>query len=262
MTAPDSDRQRERQPAIKAMTPDWTLPAGVQACFTTRENGDSVGPWAAGNLADHVGDDPQAVLRNRQALQSKLGAEVTPAWLSQTHSTHCQTLQFPLPAEPPRADASWTREKGLACAVLTADCAPILLTDEAGTMVAAIHAGWRGLANGIVAETLKTLPVPAGALRAWVGPAICPAHFEVGPEVLAQFKARFAQADAFFQPNRSGQESHYLANLPGLVKIALLHEGVRDVTLSGLCTYADAERFYSYRRDGQTGRQASLIWLT
>jgi YfiH family protein len=262
MTDPDSDRQNKHSRSVTVMTPDWPLPAGVRACLTTRENGVSVGPWASGNLADHVGDDSQAVLRNRQALQSQLDPVVTMAWLNQTHSTHCQTLQFPLPTEPPQADASWTREKGLACAVLTADCAPILLTDEAGTMVAAVHAGWRGLANGIVAETLRALPVPVGALRAWIGPTICPAHFEVGPEVLAQFRARFAQADAFFQPSHLDQPSHYLANLPGLVKIALLHEGVRDVTLSGLCTYADADRFYSYRRDGQTGRQASLIWLT
>ncbi|KUJ72215.1 peptidoglycan editing factor PgeF [Thiomicrospira sp. WB1] len=247
------------------MEPDWSLPAGVKACVTTRETGHSQGPWQAGNLADHVGDCPADVAANRQALLTALGGGVQPVWLAQTHSTHALAIDRPsvrLDEKVPQADASWTNQKGLACTVLTADCAPILLADQNATAVAAIHAGWRGLVNGVVANTIRGMPVPADQLLAWVGPTIGPAHFEVGAEVFQAFVEAFEGAAACFQPVQTAPDTHYMADLPGLVKIAMIQEGVQAITLSDLCTYSDPQRFYSYRREGQTGRQASLIWLT
>nr|WP_272890681.1 peptidoglycan editing factor PgeF [Stutzerimonas sp. S1] len=235
------------------MLPEWPAPASVRACVTTREGGVSRPPFESLNLGDHVGDDPIAVTRNRACLQQLLGCR--PAWLNQVHSAHAVQAD---PAEVATADALWSALPGVACAVLTADCLPVLFCDRAGTRVAAAHAGWRGLAGGVLEATLRELAVPAGELLVWLGPAIGPGAFEVGPEVRAAFVATHAEAVEAFRP--SGHEGRFMADLYQLAKIRLAACGVTAVYGGGFCTYSDT-RFYSYRRVPRTGRFASLIWL-
>lgn len=232
--------------------PDWPAPAQIRACVTTRAGGFSPSPFEGFNLGDHVGDDPQAVAQNRTFLAATLGC--TPAWLSQVHSTEV------VKADPSRvltADACWTDEHYHACAVLTADCLPVLLCDRSGTKVAAAHAGWRGLAAGILEHTVQALAVAPQELLVWLGPAIGPDVFEVGPEVREAFVAVHPQAEVAFKP--SPNAGRYLADLYQLARIRLAALGVTAVYGGGLCTYQEA-RFYSYRRAARTGRFASLIW--
>ncbi|KKC98016.1 peptidoglycan editing factor PgeF [Photobacterium halotolerans] len=239
------------------ITPDWPAPENVKAISTTRSGGISLGPYAGLNLGDHVGDEPAAVAHNRQWLQQQLGLVHAPAWLSQTHSTRVLDLHEPL-TQIPNADASVTRETGIACTVMTADCLPVLLCDRQGTQVGAVHAGWRGLADGILEETVRTFSAEVDQILAWLGPAIGPAAFEVGGEVRAQFLADDPAAEAAFQPK--GEK--WLADLYQLARLRLQRQGVTQIFGGTECTYADPARFYSYRRDGVTGRQASLIWLS
>lgn len=241
-------------PEVGVFTPDWPLPPGVRAASTTRQGGVSVGAFGGFNLGDHVGDDPRAVAANRAALASALRLPAPPVWLSQVHG--CAVAG---PDDPPgsTADARYADRPGVVCAVLTADCLPLLLCSDDGREVAAVHCGWRGLAAGIVGAAVGRFAAPAGAVSAWLGPAIGPAVFEVGDEVREAFVHADAGAAACFE---AGRGTRWLADLFGLARGALLAGGVQRIFGGGVCTVADAARFYSYRRDGVTGRMASLIW--
>ena len=235
------------------LTPDWPAPARVRACVTTREGGVSLPPYEGLNLGSHVEDDPLAVERNRQVLTDALSCR--PAWLSQVHGVRVVEAN---PNRVDEADASWTAEPGIASAVLTADCLPALFCDRAGTKVAAAHAGWRGLANGVLEATLDALALPPREVLVWLGPAIGPAAFEVGPEVREAFLASHPEADQAFQP--SANPGKFMADIYRLARIRLAARGVQAVYGGGFCTVSDP-RFYSYRRASRTGRFASLVWL-
>ncbi|USD38224.1 peptidoglycan editing factor PgeF [Ferrimonas sp. SCSIO 43195] len=235
--------------------PDWVLPDGVRAVYTDRIGGDSLPPFDGFNLGAHVGDAVAAVDANRHRLVRGLGLQQPVQWLEQVHGTDVVTL--PATAALPVADAAFSCQNGIACAVMTADCLPVLLCNEAGTQVAAAHAGWRGLCDGVLESVLSEFECPGAAIRAWIGPAIGPQAFEVGSDVRQQFMAVDAEAATAFKVHGD----RYLADLPRLAQQRLNRLGVNRVTLSGLCTYQHPERFFSYRRDGRCGRQASLIWL-
>lgn len=242
------------------IAPDWPAPARVHACVSTRHGGFSTGPWASFNLATHVGDDPRAVARNRERLRAALALPAEPQWLEQVHG--CEVVEAASGGAPLRADACWSKAAGVVCAVLTADCLPVLLCDRAGSTVAAVHCGWRGLAHGVLAAAVRRLPVPAGELLAWLGPAIGPGAFEVGSEVRAAFLDRHADASVrdAFAPLCDGA-ARYHADLYALARAELARLGVRRVYGGGWCTHATPELFWSYRRDGVCGRMASLVWI-
>jgi hypothetical protein len=237
------------------LRPVWPAPAGVRAAMTTRIGGTSSGRYASFNLATHVGDDAAAVAENRRRLQAALELPAEPAWLAQVHGREVARLADRLPAN---ADAAVAFAPGQVCAVLVADCLPVFLAARAGDRVGIAHAGWRGLAAGVVEATVAALGGDPAELVAWLGPCIGPRAFEVGPEVREAFVARDADAHADF---RDGREGRFRADLPALARRRLAAAGVGTVVASGLCTHADPARFYSYRRDGETGRMAALIWL-
>lgn len=233
---------------------DWPAPEWIKTCMTTRQDGCSQGRFKGFNLGLHVGDDPNHAWANRAELARLTGCRL--AWLEQTHSTDVVEAAPGLVEE---ADASWTTDTDVACAVMTADCLPVLFCDRAGTRVAAAHAGWRGLAAGILDNTVSAMGVAPEELLVWLGPAIGPESFEVGPEVRDAFGS-LAAAECFKPSARPG---HYLADLYQLARLRLQAAGVSAEAIygGGLCTVHDSVNFFSYRRDGQTGRQASLIWL-
>ena len=234
--------------------PDWAVPANVRALQTTRNGGVSQAPWASFNLGDHVGDEPAAVAANRAALRAHLPAE--PLWLTQVHGTVAvDANQRP---EIREADAAFARQPGSVCVVMTADCLPVLLCDRQGTVVAAAHAGWRGLLAGVLESTVAAMNVQPGDLLAWLGPAIGPRCFEVGDEVRNAFVAESPAADLAFMPQQPGK---WLCDIYLLARQRLQGMGVTAISGGGLCTVSDGERYFSYRRDGVTGRMASLIWL-
>lgn len=241
--------------SLEVIHADWPAPARVHACATTRLGGVSTGPYASLNLAGHVGDEPAAVAANRRLLREALRLPAEPLWLEQVHGT--AVVDATQAAAECRADASIAVQPGVVCVVMTADCLPLLLCDKAGSRVAAVHAGWRGLESGVIEATVKRLGVAPGELLVWLGPAIGPEAFEVGDEVRAAFVAHDLAAAAAFKPSPAGR---WLADLYTLAHQRLAGCGVQAVYGGGLCTYSDAARFYSYRRDGATGRMASLIW--
>lgn len=243
------------------IVPEWPAPANVRAIATSRalhaSCSHSTGPFAGLNLGDHVGDAPSAVLANRQALQHLAGLTQAPLWLSQVHGV--RVLQADVePCADYVADAAVTRQRGLATVVMTADCLPVLFCNKQGSQVAAAHAGWRGLCDGVLEATVATFDAP-NELMCWLGPAIGPSAFEVGDEVRAAFIAKDAQAAAAFLP--STHDGKWLADIFLLARQRLQAVGVTEIYGGGICTVSDPTRFYSYRRDGQTGRQASLVWL-
>ena len=243
------------------ISPNWPVPQNIKAFCTTRKGGHSQAPFDFFNLATHVEDDLLTVIKNRDLLTELAHLPSQPVWLNQQHTDKALELtansQF---VTPPIADASWTQEPGLIAAVMTADCLPILVTDKQGKCVAAIHAGWKGLADNIVSKTLKEMPVKPGDFMAWIGPAISKKHFEVGQDVFDAFVVNGQQNAQYFEVI-NGAQNKYLADLPGLVEAELKALGVHDIYQSGLCSYEDEEHFYSYRRDGTTGRMVSLIWI-
>jgi hypothetical protein len=240
--------------------PDWPVPGHVRALVTTRSGGVSTGPLAAMNLGGSVRDEVAALAENRRRLASWLPA--APQWLDQVHGAAVAELTAASAnSSGPIADAAVTRERGIVCAVLTADCLPVLFADRDGTAVGVAHAGWRGLAAGVLEATvaaLGELGATPQRLVAWLGPAIGPARFEVGADVRDRFCAVDVDAAAHFAPLRPGK---WHADLPGLARARLARGGVLRVYGGGLCTHADAARFYSYRRDRDTGRMATVIWL-
>ena len=236
---------------------DWPAPAHVHAGTSWRQGGISQGVYASLNLAMHVGDDIQAVLENRH----RLGLPAEPVWLNQVHGLAVVDAGKVLELASEQAidaDASYTNAAGVICAVLTADCLPVLLCDRAGTRVAAVHAGWRGLAAGVIERAVTALQLPGEQLLAWLGPAIGPHAYEVGDEVRETFLQGDADADTAFRPNRPG---HWWMNIYQLARQRLADMGVTEVYGGEHCTYQDKDNFYSYRRDGVTGRMASVIWF-
>lgn len=242
--------------------PDWPAPDCIGAAISTRETGVSKNAYACNNLALHVGDNASQVLANRQALSHALYLPQAPQWLEQVHSTNI------IEANPDglvrTADGATTEALGLACAVLTADCLPVLICDKKGQQVAAIHAGWRGLAKGILPVAVKKFTVQPAELLVYLGPAISSSSFEVGVDVLEAF---FESAQSNEHRNAVGvamQPSHrplrFYADLYALARASLNAIGVQAIYGGDYCTYTEADRFYSYRRDGETGRMASLIW--
>jgi len=238
------------------LIPDWPAPANVRAALTTRNGGVSQGPYRSWNLGTHVGDDPAAVARNREMLQRRLDLPAQPHWLSQVHG--CLVAEAETAAPGIEADAVCARRPGQVCAVLTADCLPLLICDRKGERVCAVHAGWRGLAAGVIEAAVARLGRPGPELLVWLGPAIGPRAFEVGEEVYQTFVGRADEARAAFSAHRPG---HWLADIYRLARQRLARLGVGYVGGGEYCTVADSERFFSYRRDGVTGRMASLIWL-
>lgn len=235
--------------------PDWPAPRNVRAASTLRSGGTSRGPYAGFNLALHVGDDPDKVAANRRLLCQALSLPTHPLWLNQVHGTLAVQADA-FDGSPPAADASHAAESGKVCVVMTADCLPVLFCDRAGTRVAAAHAGWRGLAGGILEATVAALG--EGEYMAWLGPAIGPNAFEVDRPVRDAFLNRLGDCgDDFLQID----DHHWLADLYSLARRVLARAGIDEVYGGDCCTYGDEGRFYSYRRDGQTGRMATLIWL-
>lgn len=238
------------------ITPDWPAPASVRALSTTRQGGVSEADFAGLNLAAHVDDDPVAVARNRHWLREAAGLPAEPMWLQQVHgATVWIGGESPT---PPVADASIATSPGRVCAILTADCLPVLFCDLDGTRVAAAHAGWRGLAGGVLGATVEAMRVRPSRVMAWLGPAIEPAAFEVGAEVLEQFVARDPAHAGAFERNERGR---WQADIYALARGELRRLGIERIHGGGFGTFADATRFYSYRRDKRTGRMATLIWL-
>ncbi len=241
----------------KIITPIWPAPPQVKAYTTTRSGGYSASPYDGFNLADHVGDDAKAVAANRATLVEILELPLEPIWLKQVHGTQIITANHA--NTNCIADAAYTTECRQVCVVLTADCLPVLFCDRNGKKVAAVHAGWRGLASGVLEATLQKLDVPAQNILVWLGPAIGPNVFEVGDEVQEAFRDFLPQAVEAFKPSRDGR---WLADLYLLARQRLAHQGITAVYGGEFCTYTDAGNFYSYRRDKVTGRMATLIWLS
>lgn len=238
-------------------TPDWPAPKGVRALATTRLGGHSRPPYDGFNLGAHVGDDPITVAANRDALVAATGGGV--AWLNQVHGNACVSASEVLgSAAPVAADAAWAATPGLACAVMSADCLPVLFCDDRGTVVAAAHAGWRGLAAGVLENTVAAMGVDPGRLMAWLGPAIGPRAYEVGGEVRQVFCSQAgAAADAF---TALGHDK-WLCDLYALARFRLRRAGLARISGGDRCTHGEAAHFYSHRRDGVTGRMGSLVWL-
>lgn len=239
---------------VNFIRPEWAAPAGVRALSTTRQGGVSGAPWQSLNLGDHVGDAPAAVAANRALLRRELPAE--PVWLRQVHGTRCvDAAHVGVGVE---ADASFTRQRGVVCAVLTADCLPVLFCAEDASVVGIAHAGWRGLADGVIEATVAAMGEPGERLLAWLGPAIGAPAFEVGDEVRERFVAHDARAALAFV---AGAEGKWWCDIHELARQRLRSLGVRRVTSADSCTLRDEGSFFSYRRDGVTGRMASLVWL-
>jgi len=237
------------------LVPDWPAPRRVGAAFSLRSGGTSTGPYASLNVGAHVGDAPAAVADNRVRLRKSLGLPAEPLWLEQVHGT--TVARFEDRARPV-ADAAIACAAGQVCAVMVADCLPVLLADRAGSCVGIAHAGWRGLAAGVIEATVAALPARPDSLMAWLGPAIGPAAFEVGAEVRERFMAVDPAAQAEFRPGRGDR---WWADLYGLARRRLAGAGITAVHGGEFCTVSDPARFFSYRRDGLTGRMAALVWL-
>jgi YfiH family protein len=243
-------------PALLEFT--WQLPGGVRAAFTTRLGGVSAAPWDSLNVGAHVGDAPEAVAANRARLKALLSLPAEPAWLSQVHGVAVQDLDAtPRGAQPATADAAVSRERGRVCAIMVADCLPVLFATRDGARIGAAHAGWRGLASGVLENTVHALDVPGNELTAWLGPAISRAHFEVGDEVRAEFVAADSSAAEAFERNARGR---WQADLVALARRRLKELGITDVSGGEWCTFADRARFFSHRRDGKGGRMVALLW--
>ncbi|CDT93030.1 peptidoglycan editing factor PgeF [Vibrio coralliirubri] len=245
---------------MSMIIPNWNAPKNVKAFASTRFDGFSTGAYQGLNLGTHVGDDASLVENNRAWLKQHANMPAAPVWLNQTHSTDVVTLLHPT-ADILDADGAFTTAKGVVCSAMTADCLPVILTDTKGTQVAAVHAGWRGLAGGIIENAVAKFSNldSENKLIAWLGPAIGKQAFEVGDDVLEAFVSFDSQAKLAFEAK--AEPGKWLANMSQLATQRLNKVGVTSVTDSNLCTFADADAFYSYRRDGITGRQATFIWL-
>jgi len=243
--------------APQVLTPEWRAPRSVRAAFTLRGGGVSAAPFDSLNLGAHVGDSSAAVAENRRRVREGLHLPAEPVWLEQVHGTRVADLDAPQEAGA-GADAAITRRAGRVCVVQVADCMPVLFAARDASAVALAHAGWRGLAAGVLEATLARLGVAAGELIAWLGPAISARHFEVGDEVRTAFLERDRGAAAAFTGNARGR---WQCDLAALARRRLSALGVTEISGGSWCTYADPGRFFSFRRDGRCGRMAALIWL-
>ena len=238
------------------ITPDWPAPACVQAFSTTRAGGFSTGPWRSFNLGLRSGDDPAAVQRNRDLLRTLVPSE--PNWLQQVHGTRVvEHNASEVAAEPPEADGQIAGALGRVCVVLSADCLPVMFCNRAGTRVAAAHAGWRGLAAGILENTVKAFGDSPAELMAWLGPAIGPDVYEVGDEVRNVFVATDGEAAGAFRQH--GEK--WLFDLYAMARLRLQRAGLAAVFGGTFCTFSEPERFFSFRRDGRTGRMGTFVWI-
>jgi polyphenol oxidase len=242
--------------SIEWLAPEWPVSPNVRVVSTLRTGGASKGPYASLNLAAHVGDDPDRVRENRRRLREAAGLPCEPLWLEQVHG--CDVVAVDGRSGVPMADAAVATVAGRVCAVMTADCLPVVIADRAGTRVGVAHAGWRGLAGGVVEATVSALGGDPADLVAWLGPAIGQAAFEVGPEVRLAFVQRVATAKTCFLANGNGR---FQADLCGLARNVLAGAGVTSIHGGAWCTATERGRFFSFRRDGVTGRMATLAWL-
>lgn len=242
------------EPNENFLAPDWPAPVQVRTLQTTRRGGVSGAPYDSFNLASHVGDAPLAVARNRMLLNTLLPSE--PVWLEQVHGTLVANADAA--SCRPQADACIARHRAAVCAVMTADCLPVLLCDRSGSVVGAAHAGWKGLAAGVIEATVTAMQVAPRELIAWLGPAISQRAFEVGDEVRAAFVAAQPQAASAFIP---GQNGKWRADLYALARMRLNALGVAQIYGGNFCTFSEPERYFSFRRDAVTGRMATFIWL-
>ena len=242
-------------PILSLLLANWPAPPGISALTTTRLGGNSISPYASNNFGLHVSDKQEHVLLNRQQLIAHLELPSEPAWLEQTHSTRCVVVE----EESERtADAAITRQRDIPLVVMTADCLPIVLCNQEGTEIAVVHAGWRGLVNGIVESTLSKMTSSTATLMAWIGPAICQRCFEIGDEVRSAYIEKYPFTKATFTTKGIKQ----FANLPKMAELVLHAAGVAAVYQSSACTFEQKNEFYSYRREPQTGRMATLIWFS
>ena len=239
----------------KFIFPEWPAPLNIRACTSLRYDGKSQGCYQSFNLADHVGDDPECVRHNRQLLKESLQLPNEPAWLEQTHSSRVVRIDM---SNNRHADAAVSFKSENVCVILTADCLPILFCDRNGTRVAAVHAGWKGLSGGIITTTLEALQCPAEELLVWLGPAIGPNAYQVGDDVRDVFLSQGEQYALAFLPDNLGR---WMANLYYIALLQLKDSGVKAIYGGIYCSYTDTERFFSFRRNNQTGRMASLIWM-
>jgi len=243
---------------MQVINPNWNVPKNIHAFTTTRKGGVSLAPYFSFNLGDHVGDNKSAVKTNRTLLVEKFGLPQTPIFLTQTHST--RVIQLPYSGQNLEADAVYTNVPHQVCAVMTADCLPVLFTTASGNEVATAHAGWRGLCDGILEETVKYFQAKPEDIVAWFGPAIGPTAFQVGIDVVKQFVAVDEKAKLAFQPDAI-EEGKYLGNLYQIATQRLNNLGITQIYGGNHCTFNEKELFFSYRRDNQTGRMASVIWF-
>lgn len=242
---------------IDWLSADWPAPEGVVAGCSCRSGGVSEGPFTSLNLGDHVGDNAKDVQENRRRFSRGCRLPAEPVWLNQVHGT--AVVVDPATAEVPQADAILTSRTNSVCAVLTADCVPVVFAADDGTQVGVAHAGWRGLCAGVLEATVAEFAQPPSAVLAWLGPAISQAAFEVGAEVRAEFVRHNEQAGTCFRPNGRGR---WQADLYALARLRLAQAGVERVFGGEYCTFGEPERFFSYRRDGQCGRMASFVFRT
>ncbi|MGB5518530.1 MAG: peptidoglycan editing factor PgeF [Gammaproteobacteria bacterium] len=238
------------------LLPDWPAPASVHALVTLRTGGYSIAPYASFNLALHTEDRPEAVRKNRELLRTYFHLPAEPLWLRQMHGN--RIIEANAAIVDTTADGCWSQTAGMVCAVMTADCLPVLICNRSGSQVAAAHAGWRGLRAGVISNAVSMLPSDPAELMVWLGPAIGPHAFEVGAEVIQSFTHKNPEnAQAFDQVD----DRHWMCDIYRLARIELATLGVTSIYGGGECSYSDEKRFYSYRRDGITGRMASIIWL-
>jgi hypothetical protein len=243
--------------SLPFFVPDWPAPKNVRSLVTTRSGGVSQGVFSSLNLGTHVGDDPLAVAENRARVMASVPGIAV--WLNQVHGVRVVDASGASVGDPPpKADAAISRQSGYICTVMTADCLPVMFCDRAGSVVAAAHAGWRGLLAGVLEETVAAMGVPGPNLMAYLGPAIGPKAFEVGEEVRSAFTNAEEASAMAFKPANPGK---WRADIYHLARQRLAGQGVNRVFGGTFCTVSEAERFFSYRRDGQTGRMASMIWL-
>jgi len=241
------------------LRPEWEAPSRVRAAFTMRSGGVSAPPWDSLNLGRHVGDDPRAVALNRQRVVQGLALPAEPCWLEQVHGSEVYEVDAAAPtdaAPPPRADAAVTRQSGVVLAIQVADCLPVLLAAEDGSVLGAAHAGWRGLVGGVIEQTVATMGTPPERLVAWLGPCIGPERFEIGAEVREAFLGAGDAPEAF----REGSAGRWLCDLPAIARARLQRLGVGRVAGGSWCTVADPAQFFSHRRDQLTGRMAAMLW--
>ena len=243
---------------MNAIYPNWQAPKNIKALTTVRSGGVSLPPFDSFNLGDHVCDDPKAVQQNRSLLVDKFDLPHQPLFLTQTHST--KVVELPFTGSNVEADAVYTQQANQVCLVMTADCLPVLFFNKEGTEVAAAHAGWRGLCDGILEETVAKFKCPTSDIIAWLGPAIGPTAFQVGEEIIEQFCAFDSNAKLAFTPDLT-TSGKFLGNLYQLATQRLNKLGITEISGGGHCTYTEQDKFFSYRRDKQTGRMASLIWI-